>query len=180
MINDTVASGGALKACTLRYFNPIGAHPSSRIGELPLGTPENLIPYVTQTAIGIREQLTVFGDDYNTTDGSCIRDYIHVVDLADAHVKALAWLEKQSTTSLNEVFNVGTGKGDSVLEVINSFMEVNDVQLNYRIGPKRAGDVEQIYASVEKANQVIGWTARFSLEDALRDAWNWQKALEKA
>ena len=116
----------------LRYFNPIGAHPSSEIGELPLGTPENLIPYVTQTAIGIRDQLTVFGDSYNTPDGSCIRDYIHVVDLAIAHVKGLKWLFQKQDSSLVEVFNVGTGKGDSVLEVVNSFQEVNEVELNYR------------------------------------------------
>jgi UDP-glucose 4-epimerase len=176
-INDVVNSGANLRACTLRYFNPIGAHPSSLIGELPLGTPENLIPYVTQTAIGIRDQLTVFGDTYNTVDGSCVRDYIHVVDLANAHVKSLQWLGKQEKESLNEVFNVGTGKGDSVLEVISSFTAVNEVKLNYKIGPKRAGDIEQIYASVNKAKDVIGWTAQYSLEDALRDAWNWQKAL---
>lgn len=180
IIEDAIQAENAfLRACTLRYFNPIGAHPSSLIGELPLGTPENLIPYVTQTAAGIRKELTVFGDTYNTPDGSCIRDYIHVVDLARAHVKALKWLHSQEKTAFNDIFNVGTGKGDSVLEVVKVFQEVNEVPLNYRIGEKRPGDVEQIYAEVNKANEVLGWKAELSLQDALRDAWNWQLQLAR-
>lgn len=176
VIVDTVNSKSALKAIALRYFNPIGAHPSSKIGELPLGVPNNLIPFVTQTAAGIRKELTVFGDDYNTPDGTCIRDYIHVVDLAKAHVKSLDYLNKQGF-SFYDTFNIGTGKGNSVLEVVNAFEKVSGEKLNYIVGPKRAGDVEQVYGVVDKANKALGWKTELTLDDALKDAWNWQKTL---
>jgi UDP-glucose 4-epimerase len=163
------------KSILLRYFNPVGAHPSAQIGELPLGVPSNLIPYVTQTAAGIREQLTVHGDDYNTADGTCIRDYIHVVDLAKAHVKAFAYC-----TEMNQrvnVFNVGTGKGNTVLEVIDAFERVNGVKLNYKIGPRRGGDIEQIYADTTKVNDLLGWSAQYDIEDMMQHAWAWQLGL---
>jgi len=177
IISDSVAAKNPLKAISLRYFNPVGAHPSSKIGELPLGIPNNLVPYITQTAAGLRNQLTVFGDDYNTTDGTCIRDYIHVVDLAKAHVKALEFLAKKEETSLYDVFNVGVGKGFTVMEVINAFQKTNDKALNYTIGPRRSGDIEKIFASVDKATKELGWTAEISLEESMRDSWNWQKTL---
>lgn len=177
IIQDTVTSGAALKAVLLRYFNPIGAHPSALIGELPLGVPNNLIPFVTQTAAGIRSELTVFGDDYDTFDGTCIRDYIHVVDLARAHVKALDYLGGVTDSGCCEAVNVGTGRGNSVLEVVQTFEKVSDVSLNYRIGPKRPGDVPAIYANADKARNVLGWEAQLTLEDALRDAWRWQGML---
>ena len=167
MINDTLKEG----ALILRYFNPIGAHPSGLIGELPLGKPENLVPYITQTAIGIREQLQIFGDDYKTLDGTCLRDYIHVVDLAKAHVKALKYLDNNSDT---ETFNVGTGKGISVLEMVKTFEVVNNVKLNYKIVPRREGDIEQIYADTTKANAILKWKAQYGIKEALRDAWNWE------
>ncbi len=177
IIEDFVASVDDFKAVSLRYFNPIGAHPSSLIGELPLGVPSNLVPFVTQTAAGLREKLTVFGEDYNTPDGTCIRDYIHVVDLAKAHVKAVDFIQKSGGTTLNELFNLGTGKGNSVLEVIKTFEEVAGEKLNFEIGPRRSGDVEQVYASVDKSNKILGWTAELDLGQALKDAWNWQKTL---
>ncbi len=177
ILEDQVASGSPLKVITLRYFNPIGAHPSAKIGELPRGTPENLVPYITQTAAGIRQQLTVFGDDYDTIDGSCIRDYIHVVDLAEAHVRSLDWLGSQSESSLLEVFNVGTGKGVSVLEAVHAFESASGQKLNYRIGERRPGDIVKIYADAQKAQDVLGWTARRNLHESMRDAWNWQKSL---
>lgn len=176
VIEDVVKSNIGLSAIALRYFNPIGAHPSSNIGEFPLGVPNNLVPFVTQTAAGIRKEITIFGDDYNTPDGSCIRDYIHVVDLAKAHVKSLLFLTKQKSAYF-DLFNIGTGKGNSVLEVVQSFEKVTNQKLNYKIGPKRAGDVEQVYGNVDKANQLLDWKAELSLDDALRDAWNWQKTL---
>jgi len=176
IIEDTVKSSPGLSAVALRYFNPIGAHQSSNIGELPLGIPSNLIPFVTQTAAGIREELVVFGIDYNTPDGSNIRDYIHVVDLARAHVKTLAYIEQNSNQY--DIFNIGTGTGNSVLEVIETFKKVTGQKLPYRIGERRPGDVEQVYASVDKAKKSLGWEAELSLEDALRDAWNWQKTLK--
>ncbi len=171
--DESVAS--SLSVVSLRYFNPIGAHPSALIGELPLGVPNNLVPYITQTAAGIREQLTVFGEDYNTADGTCIRDYIHVVDLAKAHVMALQRFGKMDNRF--EVFNLGTGNGNSVLEVVQTFENVSDTKLNYRIGPRRAGDVEQIWASTTKANDILGWKAESSLEEMLRTAWAWQQTL---
>ncbi|NNE55684.1 MAG: UDP-glucose 4-epimerase GalE, partial [Flavobacteriales bacterium] len=165
-----------LKSVLLRYFNPIGAHPSGAIGELPLGPPENLVPYITQTAAGIRDSLTVFGDDYNTSDGTCVRDYIHVVDLAAAHVAALA--KAASLEGSSAIFNLGTGRGNSVKEVIDTFEEVSGEKLNYTLGPRRPGDVEQIYASVDLAEKELGWSCQYELSDALKHAWNWQKTLK--
>ncbi len=176
LLRDACVSDPTLQAVLLRYFNPIGAHPSALIGELPLGVPNNLVPFVTQTAAGLRKQLTVFGTDYPTPDGSCIRDYIHVVDLARAHVVALDWLEKRDGSTC-EVFNLGTGKGNSVLEVLNAFMEATGVKVPYVVGPRRAGDVTSVYAGTNKSRDVLGWSARSSLHDALRDAWKWQQAL---
>ncbi|HRE96804.1 MAG TPA: UDP-glucose 4-epimerase GalE, partial [Flavobacteriales bacterium] len=178
IIEDVIASGQALRCVLLRYFNPIGAHPSGRIGELPRGVPNNLIPYITQTAAGQRSSLTIHGNDYSTVDGTCIRDYIHVVDLADAHVKALEWIHSETDEPLREVFNVGTGKGETVLEVVNTFKKISGIDVPYTVGPRRSGDVEQIWASTEKVEQLLGWKARLSLADALRDAWNWQKQLK--
>jgi len=179
MIEDFVNSGAPVKAIMLRYFNPIGAHPSALIGELPLGVPNNLVPFVTQTVAGIREKLTLFGDDYNTPDGTCIRDYIHVVDLAQAHVKALDHLSALAKTNHFDVINVGTGQGNSVMEVIKTFERVTGEKVNYEVGPRREGDVESIYANVDKAKKVLGWQSRLTLEDGLRDSWNWQKSLKK-
>ena len=174
---DLVKSGSSLKAIALRYFNPIGAHPSAKIGELPLGVPNNLVPFITQTAAGIREKLTVFGNDYNTPDGSNIRDYIHVADLAEAHLAALTKILNHQHDGL-EIYNIGTGRGNSVLEVINTFEQVNKLKLNYEIGPRREGDVPEIYADVTKANQELGFKTKFTLEQALKSAWNWQQYLE--
>lgn len=174
---DFVNSKPGIRAISLRYFNPVGAHPSGKIGELPNGTPNNLIPYITQTAVGIREKITVFGDDYDTPDGSCIRDFIHVMDLADAHMKALDYLSQQEK-DFYDVFNVGTGNGNTVLEVINTFEKVNDLKLNYEIGPRRAGDVIKIWADTQKINSVLGWQPSYSLEDSMRDSWNWEKGLK--
>ncbi|MCB0761109.1 MAG: UDP-glucose 4-epimerase GalE [Flavobacteriales bacterium] len=177
ILQDLVrGEGNTISSVLLRYFNPIGAHPSGLIGELPLGVPENLIPYITQTAAGLREQLTVFGTDYSTPDGTCVRDYIHVVDLAKAHVKALQWMADRPVGC--ESFNLGTGRGNSVLEVLHTFEEVSGEKLNYVLGDRRPGDVEQIYASSEKANQTLGWKTELHLADALKDAWNWQLKLE--
>lgn len=174
IIRDHVASKTGAKAICLRYFNPIGAHESSLIGELPNGVPSNLVPFITQTAAGLRPSLTVFGDDYNTPDGTCIRDFIHVVDLADAHVKALELLKNEKGEEFYDVFNVGTGKGYTVLELINTFEEVNGVKVNYTIGPRRDGDIEKIYAQSDKVNNVMKWKAEKSMAEALRDAWHWQ------
>ncbi|HEU5292246.1 MAG TPA: UDP-glucose 4-epimerase GalE [Cyclobacteriaceae bacterium] len=167
------------RVISLRYFNPIGAHPSSHIGEISIGTPNNLIPYVTQTAAGIRERLTVFGDDYDTPDGSCIRDYIHVVDVAIAHVKAFDYLSKQPFKTLFDAFNLGTGVGVSVLEVIEKFKKVTGVNPPYSIGPRRSGDVVKVYADPKKAARVLGWKTKFSIEEGLLHAWLWQKQLSK-
>ncbi len=178
MIRDTVAAGVPIKSILLRYFNPIGAHPTALIGELPNGVPLNLVPYVTQTAIGIREQLSVFGDDYNTRDGSCIRDYIDVVDLAKAHVLAITRMLEKDTEPV-EVFNLGTGNGVSVLELVKSFEKATGVKVNYRIAPRRAGDVEQVYADCTKANEVLGWKAEVPLEETLKNAWKWQTKMRE-
>ena len=172
LLRDQCAADPDLKVVMLRYFNPIGAHPSGLIGELPIGIPNNLVPFVTQTAAGIREKLTVYGADHDTPDGSCIRDYIHVKDLAQAHLKAFEWMRKADRNL--EVFNLGTGKGDSVLEVVHTFEEVNKVKVPYVIGPPRAGDVVAIYADTRKSNNVLGWKPRYGLAEALRDAWRWQ------
>ena len=177
IILDTCKAFSKLKAISLRYFNPIGAHPSAEIGELPLGTPQNLVPYITQTAICRRDHLSVFGDDYPTTDGTCIRDYIHVMDLAEAHVVALERLMSSKTDTNFEVFNLGTGIGSSVLEVVNAFESASGEKLNYSIVDRRAGDVVAAYANTEKANKILGWKAKRSLEQALKDAWTWEKSL---
>ncbi len=161
----------------LRYFNPIGAHPSGLIGELPLGVPNNLIPYLTQTVAGIRNSLTVYGSDYSTPDGTCIRDYIHVMDLAEAHVCAVKRLIENKQNEAFEVFNIGTGTGSSVLEVIQTFERVNQVAVPHTIGPRRAGDVVQVWAETTKVESILGWKAKRDLAEMLKDAWNWQKKL---
>jgi UDP-glucose 4-epimerase len=166
-----------IKTILLRYFNPVGAHPSAQIGELPNGVPSNLVPYITQTAAGIREQLVIHGNDYNTSDGTCVRDYIHVVDLAKAHVKAMTFADKMSSSV--DVFNVGTGNGSTVLEVVQAFEERCEVSLNYRIGPRRDGDVEQIFADTQKINMVLQWQAEYDLHDMMYHAWMWQKSISK-
>ncbi len=172
ILQDCVKAYPNLNATALRYFNPIGAHPTAHIGELPNGVPNNLVPFITQTAAGIRECLSVFGDDYNTPDGSCIRDYIYVVDLAKAHVKAVDKMLKEGIRW--NVFNLGTGKGLSVLELVNAFMEATGVNLNYKIAPRRAGDVEQCWADPTKANKELGWSADTPIEEVLQSAWHWQ------
>lgn len=177
IIRDFIFSKPAMKAIALRYFNPIGAHETAEIGELPRGVPSNLVPYITQAAAGLRKQLTVFGSDYNTPDGTCIRDFIHVVDLAKAHVKALELLAGVQDENFYDVFNIGTGEGVTVLQLIKTFEEVNDLKLNYSIGPRRPGDVEQIYAQVDKSREVMKWQTEKTLEDSLRDAWRWQQKL---
>lgn len=176
IIIDTAHSSD-LKAILLRYFNPIGAHSSTLIGELPIGVPQNLIPFVTQTAAGIREKLSVFGNDYDTKDGTCVRDYIHVMDLADAHVIAMKRLVEEKQQSAVETFNIGTGTGSSVVEVIEAFERVSGQKLNYEFAPRRAGDTTIAYADTHKANDVLGWKATRSLDVALESAWNWQKKL---
>lgn len=175
---DFVKSKAGVRVVALRYFNPVGAHPSAKIGELPIGTPQNLVPFITQTAAGIREKLTVFGKDYDTPDGSCIRDYIHVVDLANAHVKALGFLNDQAL-NFYDVFNVGTGRGNTVLEVIHAFETVNNLTLPYEIGPRRAGDVVKTWADTQKINQVLGWFPTYDLDACMRDSWRWQQFLMK-
>lgn len=175
IIRDTCKVHPNLKAISLRYFNPIGAHPTAEIGELPIGTPQNLVPFITQTAIGKREQLSVFGDDYPTDDGTCIRDYIHVMDLAKAHVVALERLMENKADGNYDVFNLGTGKGNSVLEVIKTFQKATGKKLPYKIAPRREGDVIAAYANTEKANDVLKWRADYTLEQALKSAWKWEK-----
>ena len=179
IIRDTVASGAPIRAILLRYFNPIGAHPSALIGELPNGVPQNLIPYLTQTAMGIREKLSVFGDDYDTPDGSCIRDYIYVVDLAKAHVIAMNRILENKQKENVEVFNVGTGRGLSVLELIHAFESATGVKLNYQIVGRRAGDIVKVWADPSYANNELGWKAEATIEDTLRSAWNWQVHLRE-
>lgn len=179
IIRDTVASGSPIHAVMLRYFNPIGAHPSALIGELPNGVPQNLIPYLTQTAIGIREKLSVFGDDYDTPDGSCIRDFIYVVDLAKAHVIAMNRILEDKQKESVEVFNIGTGRGLSVLELINAFEKSTGVKLNYQIVGRRAGDIVKVWADPTFANTELGWKADTPIEDTLRSAWNWQLHLRE-
>lgn len=179
IIQDVCKINQNVNAIALRYFNPIGAHKSAIIGELPIGVPQNLVPFITQTAIGLREQLSVFGDDYPTEDGTCIRDYIHVVDLAKAHVIALKRLIDSKNDSNYETFNLGTGKGSSVMEVINAFERVSGENLNYKIVGRREGDVISAYADTVKANKVLGWKANLSLDQAMLSAWNWEKNLRK-
>ena len=176
IITDYIHSGAPIKSIVLRYFNPIGAHPSAEIGELPNGVPNNLIPFVTQTAMGIRKELTVFGNDYNTPDGTCIRDYIYVVDLAKAHVCAMTRVLDKETEPL-EFFNVGTGNGYSTKEIVDSFERATGVKLNWKYGPRREGDIEKIWGNVDKANKVLGWKAEAKLDDVLATAWKWQEKL---
>lgn len=177
IIRDTIHAGAPFKSILLRYFNPIGAHPSALIGELPNGVPQNLLPFLTQTAIGIRKELSVFGDDYNTPDGSCIRDYINVVDLAKAHVVAMDRMLQNKSDENLEVFNLGTGRGVSVLELINTFEKVTGVKVPHKTVGRREGDIEQIWANPERANKVLGWEAKETLADTLASAWKWQKEL---
>ena len=177
ILRDVVKVTPDVSVIALRYFNPIGAHPSALIGELPRGVPNNLVPFITQTAAGLRQQLSVFGNDYNTPDGSCIRDYINVVDLAKAHVVAINRLIGSSNTDRFEFFNIGTGNGASVLEVVNTFETATGVKLNYKIVKRRAGDIEKIYADTTLANTVLGWKAEISLYDTLISAWNWEKRI---
>lgn len=177
IIRDSCEVSPHLQAISLRYFNPMGAHPSAEIGELPLGVPQNLVPFITQTGIGLREQLSVFGDDYPTEDGTCIRDYIHVVDLAKAHVVALKRILDGENENNYEIFNVGTGTGSSVLEVIQSFERISGLKLNYKIVGRRPGDVIKAYADTSKANRVLGWKAKSSLDDAMRSAWKWEQKI---
>ncbi len=177
IIRDTCLVSPQLQAISLRYFNPMGAHPSAEIGDLPLGVPQNLVPFITQTGIGLRERLSVFGDDYPTEDGTCIRDYIHVVDLARAHVVALKRLLDGENEENYEVFNVGTGTGSSVMEVIRSFERVSGTKLNYQIVGRRAGDVIQAYADTSRANRVLGWKAESTLDEAMRSAWKWEQKI---
>ena len=175
ILRDSVNAYDGLKGIALRYFNPIGAHPSALIGELPRGVPQNLVPFITQTAAGIRECLSVFGDDYDTPDGSCLRDYIDVVDLAKAHVVAITRMVEDKNKQKYEIFNVGTGNGVSVLELVESFQRVNELKLNYKIAPRRPGDVVAIWADTTLANEELGWKAERSLDDTLRSAWAWEK-----
>ncbi len=177
IIRDTVYANSFYKSIILRYFNPIGAHPTAEIGELPNGVPNNLLPFVTQTAIGLRKQLSVFGDDYNTPDGSCIRDYINVVDLAKAHVISVKRLIENLSPEQVETFNLGTGRGLSVLEIINSFERVNNVKVPYKIVGRREGDIEKVWADPTYANDVLGWKAQETVDDTLRSAWKWEKKL---
>jgi UDP-glucose 4-epimerase len=179
IIRDTVAADNKIKAISLRYFNPIGAHPSALIGELPRGVPENLVPFITQTAYGLRKELKVFGNDYNTPDGSCIRDYLHVVDLAKAHVTAVKRLIENKNKTNYEVFNLGTGKGVSVLEAIKSFEHVTGISLNYQITGRRAGDIEKIWADPTLANRELEWRTVSTLDESMRTAWEWEKYIRK-
>ena len=176
IIDDLFISNKQLRMMSLRYFNPIGAHESALIGELPVGKPNNLLPFITQTAAGIHEKLVIFGKDYPTTDGTCVRDYIHVVDLAEAHVKAMDHLLSVKE-GCHEIVNVGTGKGTSVLELVRAFEKENNNELNYVFGPKRSGDVIEIYANVDYAFSLLGWRSSRNIKDAVRDAWKWEKSI---
>lgn len=179
VIADFITSGAPIKSTLLRYFNPVGAHPSAEIGELPNGVPQNLVPFLTQTAIGIRKELSVFGDDYDIPDGSCIRDFINVVDLAKAHVCALDRMLVNSECESLEVYNLGTGKGVSVLELINAFEKVNGVKVPYKIVGRRTGDIVKVWGNPSKANNILGWKAEISVEETMRTAWNWQLKLRE-
>ncbi len=179
IIRDAIYAGLPFKSIILRYFNPIGAHPSAEIGELPNGVPQNLVPFVTQTAMGIRKELSVFGDDYDTPDGSCIRDYINVVDLAKAHVIAMDRMLQNKSEEKLEIFNLGTGRGVTVLELIHAFEKSTDVKVPYKIVDRREGDIEKVWANPDHANNVLGWTAKETVEDTLLTAWNWQLKLRE-
>lgn len=175
-ILEDVAPKG-LRMISLRYFNPIGAHPSVEMGEIPLGVPNNLVPYITQTAAGVREKLTVFGNDYDTPDGSCVRDFIHVVDLATAHLKAMEYLSQKAESNLYEIFNLGTGIGVSVLQLLQKFTSATGVNVPYSIGERRPGDIEKVYADPTKVNKHLNWKAKYSIEDSLLHAWQWEKKI---
>lgn len=179
IITDAIKAGAPIKSILLRYFNPVGAHPSAEIGELPLGVPQNLIPYLTQTAAGIREQLTVFGNDYNTPDGTCIRDFIDVVDLAKAHVIAMKRMLDNPDGDKLEIFNLGTGNGLSVLQLIESFERATGVKVPHKIGNRREGDIEKIWADPRKANEVLGWKAQVPIDETMLNAWRWQQKITK-
>lgn len=178
ILTDTCAVSPDLKVISLRYFNPVGAHDSALIGELPLGVPQNLVPFITQSAIGKRGPITVYGDDYNTPDGSAIRDYIHVVDLAKAHVAAIKRLEDAKAEKNYEVINLGTGKGSSVLEIVHAFEESTGEKLNYSIGPRREGDVEQVWGDVTKSTELLGWKAELGIKEMMLSAWKWEKYIK--
>jgi UDP-glucose 4-epimerase len=178
MLTDMQKAGSSYKVISLRYFNPVGAHSSALIGELPIGVPQNLVPFITQTAIGKREKITVFGDTYSTPDGSCIRDYIHVVDLAKAHVAALKLMETEEAKPY-DVFNIGTGKGSSVLEVIHAFEQSTGEKLNYVIGPRREGDIEQVWGDVTKSTNILKWQTELDLDTMMQSAWEWEKYISK-
>jgi UDP-glucose 4-epimerase len=177
ILRDSIAAYEKIKAISLRYFNPIGAHPSALIGELPIGVPNNLVPFITQTVAGVRDELKIFGSDYNTPDGSCIRDYINVVDLAKAHVVAINRLILDKNKSNFEIFNIGTGKGASVFEIVNSFEKVTGLKLKYKVVDRRLGDIEKVWADTSWANKELGWTAEKTLDETLLSAWNWEKNL---
>lgn len=179
ILSEVAVANSNYNIVALRYFNPVGAHETALIGELPVGVPQNLVPFITQTAIGIREKVTVYGDTYNTPDGSCIRDYIHVVDLAKAHVAAIKRMEEKKSLANYEVFNIGTGTGSSVLQVINAFENSTGEKLNYVIGDKRPGDVEQVWGDVTKSSKELNWTAELDLETMMKSAWEWEKYLNK-
>ena len=179
IIQDFVASGADIKSIILRYFNPVGAHPTAELGELPNGVPQNLVPFITQTAMGIRQELSVFGDDYDTPDGSCVRDFINVVDLAKAHVVAMDRMLQDKSNDKVEIFNLGTGNGVSVLELIHIFEKVSGVKVNYKIVGRRAGDIIKIWAEPSKANNVLGWTAKETIENTMASAWKWQQKLRE-
>lgn len=178
IINDTVHANIGINAIMLRYFNPIGAHPTAEIGELPIGVPNNLLPFVSQTAIGLRGELKIFGNDYNTPDGTCIRDYINVVDLAKAHVVALQRMLSDKMEEKVEVFNLGTGRGLSVMEIVKTFERVNNVKVPYKIVGRREGDIEQVWADPTKANTVLGWKAQETVENTLQSVWRWEQKLK--
>lgn len=178
ILQETASVNKNYNIVALRYFNPVGAHESALIGELPIGVPQNLVPFITQTAIGKREKITVFGDDYNTIDGTCVRDYIHVVDLAKAHVAAIKRMQEGDSGSNYEVFNIGTGKGTSVLEVIYAFEKSTGEKLNYSIGPRRIGDVEKVFGDVTKATKELGWKAELGVDEMMKSAWEWEKYLK--
>jgi UDP-glucose 4-epimerase len=179
IIQDTCKVSKQLKSIALRYFNPIGAHPTVELGELPIGVPQNLVPYITQTGIGVRKELSVFGNDYPTIDGTCVRDYIHVVDLAKAHVVAIERLINNNNTANYETYNVGTGKGSTVLEVIQSFERVSNTSLNYSFAPRRAGDIIEAFADTQKVTSNLGWKAELTLDEAMLSAWNWENKIKK-
>jgi len=179
ILQETTRANERLKVIALRYFNPVGAHSSALIGELPIGVPQNLVPFITQAAIGKRGDIVVFGDDYNTIDGTCIRDYIHVVDLAKAHIAALRNMEKQESDDRFKVYNIGTGRGNSVLEVIHAFEEATGVKSKFKIGPRRPGDVEQIFGEVGKAERELSWKAELDLPVMMSSAWAWENYIKQ-